>query len=74
MPATPKTSRMRPAHHTPAPGSGQIAQPRQPTKFRPYRPVPHLRAAEIDALPVAVGMSGIGIGEGVMGQNIRRSQ
>lgn len=56
MPATPKTSRMHPTHHTVAPGSGQIAQAPQPTKFRPYRPAQHPRAAEIDALPVAVGI------------------
>lgn len=56
MPATPKASRMHASHHTATPGSGQIAQPRQPPAMRPYRPAAHPRAAEIDALPAAVGM------------------
>jgi len=40
----------------PKPGSGQIAQPPYHPRPKPYRPAPHLRAAEIDALPVLVGM------------------
>ena len=60
MPSTPKTSRMHATHHQKSAGSGQIAQPPYHPKPEPYRPAPHLRAAEIDALPRAVGMGGVG--------------
>ncbi|WP_298016714.1 hypothetical protein [uncultured Castellaniella sp.] len=40
--------------------TGQVVVPRvnQPLRIRPWRPTPHLRAAEIDALPTPVSMSG----------------
>ncbi|OWT62007.1 hypothetical protein [Candidimonas nitroreducens] len=56
MPSTPKTARMYATRHVKTPGSGQIAQPPYHPKPKPYRPSPHLRAAEIDALPRAVSM------------------
>ena len=46
-------------------GSGQIVAPRQPMAFRPLKPSPHPRQADIDAAqpPVAtVSMNGIGNG------------
>jgi hypothetical protein len=49
--------------HQPKPGSGQIAQPPYHPRPKPYRPTPHLRAAEIDALPVTVGMGKPGGGD-----------
>ena len=56
MPSTPKTSRMHATRHQKSAGSGQIAQPAYHPRPEPYRPVPHLRAAEIDALPAPVSM------------------
>lgn len=43
-------------HFLKTPGSGQTATVPTPPKFKPYQAAAHPRAAEIDALPQAVGM------------------